>query len=888
MIGARLGAYEIVARLGAGGMGEVWRARDTRLDREVALKLLPAGFVDDAERHARFEREAKVLASLNHPHIATLHALEHLDGQHVLVMELVEGEDLAARLDRGAIPLDEAIPIARQIAEALEAAHEKGIVHRDLKPANVKVRSDGTVKVLDFGLAKALDPAATGTAADLAHSPTLTHAATQAGLILGTAAYMSPEQAKGAAVDARADIWAFGVVLHEMLTGRRLFAGDSVVETLAGVLKTEVDLSALPPQTPAAVRTLLRRCLVRSPKQRLHSIADARIAVDEVLAGRIEEVAGPPGASPSPPAPPWRRALPWLGGAAIGLALATAAGWRTARPVAGPSAAAASMRTLVAAGVSIDPAVSPDGRTLAFESRRDGESRIWIKDLLSGSESVLVPRPSYLPAFSPDGTSVLFVTGDDPRPDLYRISLATREERLAARNAVYADWSPDGKSILFLRGYDAGGTRGAGEMIVAELEGGRERLLYRDAARRMNEPRWSPDGTRIAVVLNSFQAGSTDLLGVLDMSDGRLEEQTLELLGRSGVKVRGIAWISAHRLALLLLDRGEQQSPAGRIALLDLGTRELHSLLPVANVGWGLDVAGRGSLIVGVGSSDQNLQEVRRVAAGRWSDPRIETEGPFRDRQPVYSPDGRWLLFTSNRSGNLDVWRRDRTSGAIERLTDHEAADWDPALSPDGAKLIFSSDRSGRFQIWIAEADGSAPRQVTDLENAQNPTMTADGAWIVFVLQGAGEGRNGIWKIRPDGTDAAVVAAGAYLVPEMSPDGRFVAAQESGRKRITRLSDGTVLDTDLDNTARYRWSVESGRTFLWELAFTEKGTEIRRLPFDPGSGVLGPAEVVLAGAAVRAAETLGVARDGSAFTFASVANRRGQLIRIDGLEGLEP
>jgi Tol biopolymer transport system component len=783
--------------------------------------------------------------------------------------------------------VEDAIAIARQIAEALEAAHERGIVHRDLKPANVKVRPDGTVKVLDFGLAKALDPATAGGQADLAHSPTLTHAATQAGLILGTAAYMSPEQAKGAAVDKRADIWAFGVVLWEMLTGNRLFAGDSVAETLAGVLKTEIDLAALPADVPAALRQLLRRCLERSPRNRLHDIADARIAIDEALAGPAAAGAMPDRTTPGGVTPLWRRVLPWLGGAAAGLALATAAGWRTAKPAAGPSAAAASMRTLVAAGVSVDPSVSPDGRTLAFESLRDGESRIWIKDLASGSESVLVPRTSFLPAFSPDGTTVLFVTEDEVQTDLYRISLATREERLAARDAVYADWSSDGRSIVFLRDYDDS-TRGAGEMVAAELDGGRERLLYRDAAKRMNDPRWSPDGKRIAVVLNSFQSGTTDLLGLLDVGQGRLEEQRLDPLGRSGMKIRGLAWISPRRLALLVLDKGEQQSPSGRIALLDLDTRELSSLLPVANVGWGLDVAGKGSLIVGVGSSDQNLQEARRSAAGRWSEPRIETEGPFRDRQPVYSPDGRWLLFTSNRSGNLDVWRRDRAGGATQRLTDHGAEDWDPALSPDGGKLLFSSNRSGRYQIWIAEADGSAPRQVTDLENAQNPTMTADGAWIVFVLQDAGENRNGIWKIRPDGTDATLVAAGGYLVPATSPDGRFVAVQGSDRRRVLRLSDGALLDTDLDNTARYRWSVESGRTYLWALALTDQGTEVRRFPFDPERGAVGPAEVVLAGAAVRAAETLGVARDGSAFTFASVANRRGQLIRIDGLEGLEP
>ena len=282
--GTRLGPYVVVSPLGAGGMGEVYRATDTKLGRDVAIKVLPAELAQDPERLARFEREAKLLASLNHPNIAHVYGFESAtlaDGSavHFLAMELVPGEDLAERLKRGAIPVDEALAIARQIAEALEEAHEKGIVHRDLKPANVKLTPDGKVKVLDFGLAKAWSgggPAA-GSRRDLSQSPTLAHTGTAAGIILGTAAYMSPEQARGKAVDKRADIWAFGVVLWEMLTGRRLFVGETVSDVLAGVLKTEVDFGALPAEAPPAVRRLLRRCLERDPRSRLHDIADARL-----------------------------------------------------------------------------------------------------------------------------------------------------------------------------------------------------------------------------------------------------------------------------------------------------------------------------------------------------------------------------------------------------------------------------------------------------------------------------------------------------------------------------------------------------------------------------------------------------------------------------------
>jgi serine/threonine protein kinase len=279
--GTRIGSYEILSALGAGGMGEVYRARDTRLDRDVAIKILPEAFAADAERLARFQREAKVLAALNHPHIAAVYGLENADGVNALVMELVEGEDLARRLWRGAIPLDDALPIARQIAEALEAAHEQGIIHRDLKPANITVRPDGTVKVLDFGLAKALEPA--GVSSSVSQSPTITTPAmTQAGIIMGTAAYMSPEQAKGRRADRRSDLWAFGCVLYEMLTGSRAFEGEDVSDTLAAVLRGEPGWSRLPPETPSTIRRLLRHCLAKDSKGRIADASIARVEIDDV------------------------------------------------------------------------------------------------------------------------------------------------------------------------------------------------------------------------------------------------------------------------------------------------------------------------------------------------------------------------------------------------------------------------------------------------------------------------------------------------------------------------------------------------------------------------------------------------------------------------------
>ncbi|HEV8118461.1 MAG TPA: serine/threonine-protein kinase, partial [Thermoanaerobaculia bacterium] len=355
--GSRLGAYEILGPLGAGGMGEVYRARDGKLGRDVAIKVLPAAFAADADRLARFRREAKVLASLNHPHIAAIYGVEEADGIEALVLELVEGETLAERLAAGPLPLEEALDIARQAAEALEAAHERGIVHRDFKPANIKLTPGGQVKVLDFGLAKAL--AADVSSPDITTSPTLTAAATQAGVALGTAAYMAPEQARGKAVDRRADVWAFGVVLYEMLTGRHAFAGDTVSDTLASVLKTDPDLTALPEMTPAAIRRLLRRCLQKDPSRRLRDIGDARLELEE----RVEGTAADSGLTAAVPRTSRRLLLPGL---VLGLAVGAASAWLIVTRF-GPRQSRAPMRFVTVtnfSGVEAQPSLSPDGRSV--------------------------------------------------------------------------------------------------------------------------------------------------------------------------------------------------------------------------------------------------------------------------------------------------------------------------------------------------------------------------------------------------------------------------------------------------------------------------------------------------------------------------------------------
>src|ERR1051326_1371669 len=382
--GTHLGPYEILTPLGAGGMGEVYRARDARLKRDVALKLLPEAFANDRERMLRFQREAEVLAALNHPNIAAIYGIE----EGALVMELVEGAPL-----KGPLPIETALHYARQIAEALEAAHEKGITHRDLKPANIMITPAGVVKVLDFGLAKAADEPARQS--DPANSPTLTMSATRVGVILGTAGYMSPEQAAGKPVDRRADIWSFGVVLWEMLTGEALFQGETVAHTLADVLRADINLDKLPSDTPPAIRDLLRRCLVRDAKNRMRDIGEARIAIDC------------PGKA-APPETPRRNRLPWIAAAVTTLAALALAFLRPAEePRAIKFTITTEMPESTRPSISVNPAVSPDGRRIAFLV---GQSGIWVRDLDSFTARQLAgTEGARWPFWSPDDRNIAFL-----------------------------------------------------------------------------------------------------------------------------------------------------------------------------------------------------------------------------------------------------------------------------------------------------------------------------------------------------------------------------------------------------------------------------------------------------------------------------------------------
>ncbi|HET6349253.1 MAG TPA: protein kinase, partial [Candidatus Krumholzibacteria bacterium] len=548
-VGKSIAHYRVTSQIGAGGMGEVYRASDSRLGRDVAIKVLPAEFALDAERMARFEREARLLASLSHANIASIYGIEEVEGSRALVMELVEGPTLADRIAKGALPLEEALPIARQIADALEYAHERSIIHRDLKPANIKLTPDGTVKVLDFGLAKALSDDPSGSGSDLSKSPTLTAASTRLGVILGTAAYMSPEQAKGKAVDRRADIWSFGAVLLEMLTGERTFAGETVSETLASVMKDEPDWSALPAAAPARVRDVLRRCLVKDPRQRLRDIGEARIRIEEEIAGKPVAT----DATAAAPVTAERRGVPVLPVVLIAIVAAAVAGFIGYRMHADRGATMYRATIALPEGMTLDDlntsiALSPDGRTVALAASATGKPlSLWLRRLdrpdpvrLEGTDGATYPF------WSPDGRTLGFFA----EHKLKRIAadgggVQTICDAVDGRGA---SWGSDG-TIVFAPGPLDGLMRvsavGGAPVAVTQLDsvGVTHRL-----------PEFFPDGKRLLFAAGVSLADPQAWIECLDLAT---KKRTRVFRSESQVRIidaNHVAYIVDHNLVVQNFD----------------------------------------------------------------------------------------------------------------------------------------------------------------------------------------------------------------------------------------------------------------------------------------------------------------------------------------------
>jgi serine/threonine-protein kinase len=836
--GSTLGGYRIVSALGAGGMGEVYRASDTRLDREVAIKVLPAAVAAEPERLARFEREAKLLAALNHPNVAHVYGFEQatLDdgsGVHFLAMELVEGEDLAQRLKRGAIPVDEALAIARQIAEALEEAHEKGIVHRDLKPANVKVTPDGKVKVLDFGLAKAYaaDPMASSGSHDLSQSPTLaTAAGTQAGIILGTAAYMSPEQARGKAVDRRADIWAFGVVLFEMLAGRRLFQGETVSDVLAGVLRQELEWTALPP-VPPAVRWLLRHCLERDPRLRLHDVADARLLLAEA------DGAGEGAATTTPAGPP-RHGRPAML-AALG-AVAVVAAW-LGHALSGPRHAPAQPSHLAIAlpmsqevGAESNEllAFTPDGRALVFAGVHDGKRMLLRRDLAEG-EAVPIPSTEggQAPFFSPDGRWLGFVSENWLRK--VATDGGSSFPLAEAQGAGGGTWMENG-DIVYAPIYSSG-------LFRVSADGGEPEALTTPDHAGGELGHWWPEplpGGRKVLFTGFRTPVDRSRIGVLD-----LETREVKWVVESGFFAR---YMSGHlffargqRLFAVAFDPEQATVRGPAVAVIeDLSVSQTggHAQFAVSKLGALAYV--RESLARPVRELSWLDREGRATPA---------TRELRRYASVALSPDEQTVALTVE-GDSQDLWTLSLARGTLSRLTTSDVTENNAVWSRDGRELFYVRDRPPYelHRIGIGAPDTGRPLWDEPARlDTYGIAVSPDGRSLAYQQTELQTGRNVYWRPIDGSAPPRVIRAtrAEEGAASFSPDGRFVAYQsnETGRPEVYAQSLG-------ERGERVQISADGGTDPEWagngEIFYRRDASLMVASPTTPGGLEFGPSRAL--------------------------------------------
>jgi serine/threonine protein kinase len=791
--GTQLGQFTILARIGSGGMGEVYRAHDSKLKRDVAIKVLPQVFVNDPERLARFQREARLLASLNHPNIASIYGLEDSGKTHALVMELVDGPTLADRIRQGPIPIEETLPIAKQMAEALEYAHEHGIIHRDLKPANVKVTADDTVKILDFGLAKAMETGAS--AADLSNSPTISQMATEAGVLLGTAAYMSPEQAKGKPVDRRADIWAFGCVLYEMLTGKMAFRGEAVTDTLAAVLKNEPDWSQLPAATPMRLRVLLQRCLQKDPKQRLRDIGDARISLDEVLSGVPDSI--------------------------------SSAG---EEPVVRAQLVRFEISPPEKSSLTGSFALSPDGRKLAFiAADADGQTRVWVRSLETLKARPLIgtePADGF-PFWSPDSRYIAFPS--EGKLKKIEFTGGTPVALCDTSSLLGGTWNRDDKIVL---GTPAG-------LLQASASGGTASPITPVGI--FVAPTFLPDGRHLIYWLASSQGGNGPGIYVGSVDANPQEELPKKLL--PDCSAVAYAPTSDPAVGRLLFVRGATASGStGTLMSQSFDIRRLELIgeaIPIAdqvsNLGFSTSAT---DVLVYVTSAQTALAPGARgnvLGQLTWFDREGKVLGRFEEpgsyRALALSPDGKRVVFERTdpkNAGTHNLWLHHFARRVTTRFTFDSSWDTYPVWSPDGRRIAFGSNRDGPWDLYQKASDmaGEVEPLFKSVDHKVPTSWSPDGQFLLYFnpippvsvwllpLGDRGSDRKPIRVERP---------GARQMFGRFSPDGRWIAyvSDESGKNEIyvrpfdSSYAVGASPAATTSVTGKWMVSRDGGVSPLW-------------------------------------------------------------------------
>jgi serine/threonine protein kinase len=795
--GQIVGHYRILSSLGEGGMGEVYRAHDIKLKRDVALKVLPETFAGDPERLARFQREAHILASLNHPNIASIYDFENYGELRFLVLEFVEGETLAERIRRGPIPIKKALQLAKQIAEALEAAHDRGIIHRDLKPSNICITSQDTVKVLDFGIAKAIQAAPSGQSPvqNLSSTP-LPTSVTAGGMIIGTAGYMSPEQAKGQKADRSADVWAFGCVLFEMLTVRRAFDGESITEILAAVLTAEPDWNRLPAETPEGVRRLLRRCLQKEQKFRLHDIADARIEIDEALNAPEVHV------RPSAPRRPSR--ILWLAVAVVALVAAVTIGWIIRPRPARPSEMRFEVATPPAADLT-SIAISPDGTKIVFAASSDAGQRLWLRSLDSVSAQPLAGTDDgFFPFWSPDSRSIgFFANGRLMRIDIDSGLLRTLAD---APNPWGGAWNRDG-AILFAPNQ-------TGPIFRLSLAGGKPEPLTRIEGQQAGHsfPVFLPDGhhflfyaTGSSRGIYAGQLGSSTIKRLLDADAPATYTSNGQLLF---VSQRTLFAQDFDPVRLML---SGNPAPIAQQLVFD----------PVGSIFAAVSASAAGPIIYRAGLAGGQRQFVWFDRSGKALGTVGEPDNAA-PANPSISPDGRRVALFRTVGGNVDIWTLDLMRGVLTRFTSNPANDASPIWSPDGKYVVFNSNRNGVFDLYRKAATGTGTEELllTTTQNKNARDWSADGRFILYRSPGATTGFD-LWALPLYGERKPFPVALTDFDErdgQFSPDTKWVAYQTNLSDRMEIVvqpfpGPGNNQQVSTNGGAQVRWRHDGKELF---------------------------------------------------------------------------